>query len=408
MRAISKYVSRHGTWAFLFMVAMSTSLLGPLGKFSLLYPAALMVLPLNIPALKKINTLNAILFFLLAACAVSIVLANPAPIFRPWQRLGYFILLLFTVSPLVSSKQLDVFRIQAFEWCMKLCAFAGIASFFCYFLGINYMSSIINTNASSAGSFGGITPQSMLLGPVAGIALNWLLYKELKKYFIQNIFSPLTLLMMAACLCSMLLSSSRGAFLSTALTALYVLLMFMKIRISRAPQIVCALLLGLAAASPLITSFAAGLQHKQQANVEAGSTFSSRERLWNDRIKEFQSSPIYGIGFSSQKEIPIDIRTLNTGAVEPGTSYGAIFAMTGILGGIPFLLILACCILKKPAASFGMHSMSPAQVCLVFFGIHMTVEGYAFAAGSPLCALLWLSTGAAAAWQNKNTNLACL
>lgn len=48
-----------------------------------------------------------------------------------------------------------------------------------------------------------------------------------------------------------------------------------------------------------------------------------------------------------------------------------------------------------------MHVISPAQVCLVFFGMHMMVEGYVFAAGSPLCALLWLSIGAASAWQNK-------
>ena len=143
--------------------------------------------------------------------------------------------------------------------------------------------------------------------------------------------------------------------------------------------------------------------------MEKGGTLSSRQSLWNERIKEFKSSPIYGVGFSSQKEIRIDIRTLNTGAVEPGTSYGAVFAMTGLLGGIPFLMILASQILKKPSAAFGMLVISPAQVCLVFFGMHMMVEGYVFAAGSPLCALLWLSVGAASAWQNKNiTNIACL
>lgn len=329
--------------------------------------------------------------------------------FKPWQRLVYFILLLLTVSPLVSSKQLDIFRIQAFEWCMNLCVFVGVASFFCYFLGINYMRTIINVNDSFSGSFGGITPQSMLLGPVAGIAANWLLYKILKRYFSQTTFSPLILLMLGTCLCSMLLSSSRGAFLATVMTALYVLFMFTKDHIRKAPKIIFVLLLCFTAASPLIGNFADGLQNKQQANMEKGGTLSSRQSLWNERIKEFKSSPIYGVGFSSQKEIRIDIRTLNTGAVEPGTSYGAVFAMTGLLGGIPFLMILASQILKKPSAAFGMHVISPAQVCLVFFGMHMMVEGYVFAAGSPLCALLWLSVGAASAWQNKNiTNIVCL
>lgn len=392
------------------MVAISTSLLGPLTRFSFLYTAALLVLPWNIPVLKKITSINFPVFFLLAACSASIILADPAAVFKPWQRLAYFMLLLLTVSPLVSSNQLDIFRIQTFEWCMKLCVFVGVTSFFCYFLGINYMRSIISGNNFIAGAFGGITPQSMLLGPIAGIATNWLLYKILNRYFTQNAFPSFTLLMLGISLCSMMLSSSRGAFLATVITALYVLFMFMKDRIHKTPKIICALLLCSIAAAPFIGSFAGGLQAKQKANMESGGTFSSRNSLWNERIKEFKSSPMYGIGFASQKETRLEyIQALNTGTVEPGSSYGAVFAMTGLLGGISFLMIFAGSSLKKPSSAFGMRIISPAQVCLVFFGIHMIVEGYVFAAGSPLCALLWLSIGAASAWQNKKiANTVCL
>lgn len=164
MQTIFKYISQHGAWAFLFMAAISTSLLGPLNQFSFLYTAALLVLPLNISALRKITNINFLIIFLLAACSASIILADPAAIFKPWQRLVYFILLLLTASPLVSSKQLDIFRIQAFEWCMNLCVFVGVASFFCYFLGINYMRTIINVNDSFSGSFGGITRNPCFLG----------------------------------------------------------------------------------------------------------------------------------------------------------------------------------------------------------------------------------------------------
>lgn len=106
MQTIFKYISQHGAWAFLFMAAISTSLLGPLNQFSFLYTAALLVLPLNISALRKITNINFLIIFLLAACSASIILADPAAIFKPWQRLVYFILLLLTASPLVSSKQL--------------------------------------------------------------------------------------------------------------------------------------------------------------------------------------------------------------------------------------------------------------------------------------------------------------
>ena len=60
------------------MAAISTSLLGPLNQFSFLYTAALLVLPLNISALRKITNINFLIIFLLAACSASIILADPA------------------------------------------------------------------------------------------------------------------------------------------------------------------------------------------------------------------------------------------------------------------------------------------------------------------------------------------
>lgn len=45
------------------MAAISTSLLGPLNQFSFLYTAALLVLPLNISALRKITNINFLIIF---------------------------------------------------------------------------------------------------------------------------------------------------------------------------------------------------------------------------------------------------------------------------------------------------------------------------------------------------------
>lgn len=384
------------------MLAISTNILGPLSQFSPLYPVAFMILPLSLGTVGKITRINYAMLFLLVACIISIFFTDTSSVFKPWQRLGYFFLLILTVSPLISSKKLDIFRMQTFQWCMKLCAFIGVISVFFYFLNINYMSSVRTIGNSLSGTFGGITTQSMLLGPIAGISLNWLLFQELKSYFSKHVFSYTNLLMMCMCLCSILLSSSRGAFAATLLTAAYVIFMFSKNNLLKSSKLIFVFLLLMLAAFPLLSKFSSGLQSKQNANIEAGSTFSSREQLWYDRIKEFKTSPIYGIGFASQKEIPPDLMlTLQKGTIEPGTSYGAILAMTGILGSIPFLYILLTSIAKRPSALSGMQIISPPQVCLVFFGLHMIGEGYIFAAGSPLCALFWLSVGAASAWQCK-------
>lgn len=142
---------------------------------------------------------------------------------------------------------------------------------------------------------------------------------------------------------------------------------------------------------------------KQQANVNSGGTFSSREKLWHDRKLEFLNSPIYGVGFASQRAISFS-SSLKTGLIEPGTSYGAVFAMTGLLGGIPFLCLLFYNTFKNSSNQYCLRPVpvSPAQPILIFFLIHLIVEGYVLSAGSPLAAIFWCSLGAASAYRNKN------
>ena len=147
--------------------------------------------------------------------------------------------------------------------------------------------------------------------------------------------------------------------------------------------------------APAVEYFSSGLVAKQEANVESGGTFNSREKLWNARLDEFRDSPVYGVGFSAQRIITSEA-TLLTGKVEPGTSYGAVFAMTGVLGGSIFLYILLQAIFNKRKTS-----LSLPQAYLVFFAIHMFVEGYVFAGGSPLCFIFWLCIGAACAMKRS-------
>ena len=153
--------------------------------------------------------------------------------------------------------------------------------------------------------------------------------------------------MMLACLCSVLLSASRGAFLSTAAAAGYLFFMFLKDKPRQLLKTVVCLLLVSGAAYPFLGYLASGMISKQEANEKSGGTFSSREILWNDRKREFLDSPVYGVGFASQRIVSYAV-SLRTGVIEPGTSYGAIFAMTGLMGGLPFMYILLTNIQKRP------------------------------------------------------------
>lgn len=59
-------------------------------NFLFFIPQLCWFFPLNISALRKITNINFLIIFLLAACSASIILADPAAIFKPWQRLVYF------------------------------------------------------------------------------------------------------------------------------------------------------------------------------------------------------------------------------------------------------------------------------------------------------------------------------
>lgn len=403
MKKALTYIREHGTWAFAFMIAIAAAILGPLGALSPLYPIAFAAGSVVVLLSKNLR-ISLPMAFLVAACAASIVLANPLPVFQPWMRLCYSLLVFIVLSPLLTSPTLTVFRIRLYKWIMRLSIFIGVGSFFCYFLGINYMSTFYQAVPGTAGLFGGLTVQSMLLGPMAGIGFIYLLYLTLQELMRHGTFSVPRLFMMLACLCSVLLSASRGAFLAMAAAAGYTLFMFLKDKPRQLLNVGLCLVLAAGALYPVMGYFASGIVAKQEANEKSGGTFSSREILWNDRKKEFLDSPVYGVGFASQRVISYAV-SLRTGVIEPGTSYGAIFAMTGLLGGIPFMYVLLLNILKRPPRlQAGAPVISPAQGTLVFFSLHMVTEGYVFAAGASLGAVFWCALGAASAYRSRPTS----
>lgn len=398
MSSILSYLKANGKWAFIFMVALATTMLGPLNGFASLYPLAVIIGA--VICLSRTTSSNMLMLLLVLACLISLLFNSPHPVFKAWHRLGYAVLLFACLTPLTSSQQLHVFRKQLFLWVMRLCVFIGVGSFIGYFLGINYMPTNLGALAlNTAGLFGGLTGQSMLLGPLAGLGATyviWLHFERRAKTFWPNILRWGCVL---ACTGSMLLSASRGALLATLVATLFIVFMYLKHAPQKLFKVSFCIVLGSLLFLPFIQHFGASTLNKHQANLEAGSAFASRSQLWEDRKKEFLSAPIYGIGFASQKIISYE-QSLTTGTLEPGTSYGAIFAMTGVLGGIPFLFLLFSNMLSRPRNRNGISYMSPPQAALAFFAVHMSTEGYVFAAGSGLAGVFWISIGGAYAYSH--------
>lgn len=397
MAPLLQYIRKHGTWSFAAMVAIAATMTGAISFLSPLYPVMLAAGAAVCVAKAKKTSLALVL--MAAACVLSLVFNHPPAIFKPWYRLGYFLILLLALTPLTASRPLNVFRLNLFLWLMRFCVFIGAGSFIGYFLGINYMRHNASGMINVAGLFGGLVWQSITLGLLAGLGLVYLIVIHMENRHSGKKELYIRLGLMVACLGSILLSASRSALVATLMGAAYVFFMYFRHSPKKLFRALLALFFLGIVLVPFVQHFGANTLAKQQANVGMGSAISSRSHLWQDRENEFLSSPLFGVGFASQKIISFK-QSLVTGIIEPGTSYGAVFAMTGLLGGVPFLFILFGNLLKRPFRTPGSPPISAAQAALALFSVHMVAEGYVFAAGSGLSAVFWATIGGAYACRN--------
>ena len=343
--------------------------------------------------------INKIMIAFYFAAALSIVTGNPPVIFRSWERLGLLVLLTGAVSSLFDSSQANYFHIRLFRVTMWLFIIVGIVSFGCYLLGVNYMNiqSENDLGMYLAGAFGGITQHSMILGPLSAFGAIYLISQLLTERFEQ----PISYLMWGAfflCVISTLISASRGALICAVMGILIILFFKYKGNMGKFVRRTLLIVIMLIACYPLYSNFASGVIQKQKANEESGSTFSSRDEKWTNRTAEFESSPILGIGFAS---ISLDTTeasagmTQMQGVVEPGSTWLAILSMTGIVGAIPFYILVFGTLWKLYQTTRESNMMQYALLFALLSSniLHQFAEGYALAGGSYLCYYFWLLLG---------------
>lgn len=316
---------------------------------------------------------------------LEILVAQPDPIFRSWPRLGLFALMFIVASPLVQGELAREFRYKTLRVVMDGCMIVGAISFFCYFLGINMMptQSVEDMTLNLGGSFSGICNHSMTLGPIASYGAICGLYyyytKRKRKY----------LLLFICCLGAMLFASSRAALLGC-IAGLGSLLYQYSNNTGQFLKRVMMISFVAAATYPIWHGASAGLEQKQQNNIEMGGTFFSRNSIWEDRIEEFKSEPLVGIGFVSV-DTSRSTSFSSSGVIEPGSSWLAILSMTGIIGFILFLN------LYLPAVRSTRKSKREDSALfigiLAMLSVHMFAEGYVYSAGGFSCMFMWLALG---------------
>ena len=80
------------------------------------------------------------------------------------------------------------------------------------------------------------------------------------------------------------------------------------------------------------------VREKTEAREAMGGQFSSRDDLWSARVAEFESSPIWGIGFSSVDLEKTSVRA--NGGIEPGSSWFFMLSSVGLFGTLFFSILI--------------------------------------------------------------------
>lgn len=330
----------------------------------------------------KVINVNVYLILLIIASIISLITNEIPDYFNAPLRLFIFVTGLLLLSPLITTANFIIIRIYLFR-------FINIALFGIIILSIIGKFSGIYPGIGRTRLFQGITVHSMMLGPIAAIVM-LLSISELLKHQLKRLYRYFFVFLFFISFIALLLASSRSAILGAIFSIVLFLFKYYRASISRLLSVFILIVLFLTASSSLWMGLTERIQQKNDSAVNQGGILSSREVQWNYRIEEFKSSPVIGIGFASIKKGLMDKKT---GVIEPTSSWLAIFSMTGILGGVSFLLLVSSNLIRLFKAKKNKLNTSLLLGLLGFFILHWFAEGYIFAAGGFLFFYSWLLLG---------------
>lgn len=322
------------------------------------------------------------LFFLLLAGFS--ILANDIPgyIQAPFRLLS-FILIVSLIGPFFQSPSLNFFKARTFQFSNQLLLLLGALTFFVYILPLGI--------PQGRGGFTGFMVHSMTLAPFLGVALILALHKLYEFQGFRPSKSRKYLLIVAIVLIfiSHLLASSRSAILASIGGAAFFFFKYYQRRLGRLVLLYVSLPLLVVFSYPIWEGYTEGIQRKMEYNERNDDLYASRRSNWDTRLAEFKSSPIIGIGFAHITD-HVDIET---GTSEPGSSWLAVLAQTGVLGaGVVILLFLGNLWMLIRDKENTLMAATLGGL-LVLFILHMMAEGYLLASGSYLFFYLWLLLG---------------
>nr|WP_321226760.1 O-antigen ligase family protein [uncultured Psychroserpens sp.] len=325
---------------------------------------------------------DGILSFFVLAIIFSIIGNTIPSYFQAEQRFISFLLIFCLISPWFFSDSLSEVRTYLFKYTNLILIFVVVLSF----LG-NVSGGFSGIGRSDM--YQGFTSHSMLLGPIASVVLLMAVWKGSQQNTNRKVFFACAAIVII-CLYTLLLTGSRGSLIGGVFSSFVLLVLVFRRNLGKLIKLGVFLMLLLVATVPFWSAYTANIDKKNEYAEEEGDNFASRSELWNYRYEEFEQSPVIGIGFASANKG--EINTIN-GRIEPGTSWGVLFAQLGILGGIPLILLFMSYFAKLYRFDDAFNKGKLLFAMLLFFTIHMVVEGYILGSGSFMFFYVWLLLG---------------
>lgn len=346
--------------------------------------------------LSKNVKINYLILWIIGAALISIIFNQIPSVFIPYARLMAFILIVSLVGPFIYSNTINYFRLKLFNAINIFIIYLIIASF----LGLLVNSSIV----FGRGGFTGFFNHSMILGPMAAIAMINSIEKAYsnKNKLFRLIYAILSFISFITCVAA----GSRVALIAGLAGTLFFIYKVNQKKLTYLLKFVLILGSILILSYPIWEEYTERIISKMSYAVEMGDITVTRTHLWVLRLEEFSSSPFLGIGFAS-----INTKIFNNqfdpykGRIEPGTSWLAVLSMIGLLGFIPFILLLAGYMKFILKDNKTILQTAYLGSLLILFFVHMIAEGYVFSAGSGLFFYFWLLLGVLSRIKINNDNI---
>lgn len=326
---------------------------------------------------KNANLFIAFCVFLWLSSTINVVLD---------LRLVLFTIILYMSMP-SNSLGWHQYKIRLLNCIFLGFGLATLANFYAKIAGINQIQvDEFRLEMGLVGEFSGFASYAMWTSCAGAMSTLFFVSMAFRKSLQNKTLKIICYAMTLVSLYITMISASRSAFFLSLACSLLIIKMQSKKVTSLMRNLIIIGCTALCFAPVLIDNADAMLNKKNGLEITVENT--SRDALWSQRMEEFRSSPIFGVGFAAHgvgdnKQV---------GRNESGGSFISVLAQAGIIGFIIVILIWIAAIMM-PKKIGNNPNMILIYAGFVFMSIHSIIEGYMFQAGWYMCLVIWLSVG---------------